>query len=181
MNSWDEIIIRGNKRMLASDLDILDRTARSTKPKTIVEIGSMDGTSSMCLGMVVRDFGGQLYCIEPRPTSRWRRNIQELFLEDSVTFIKAASPWVNTQCIPKPIDYLLIDGDHRTRWALVDYHFWCPMVRPGGMIAFHDYNAKKDVGNWVRRAIDIILEDDDLKEVEHNNTKDRGIIVFTKP
>ena len=48
------------------------------------------------------------------------------------------------------------------------------------MIALHDYNAKKDVGNWVRRAIDIILEDDPIKEVEHNSTKDRGIIVFTK-
>jgi len=180
MMDWTDIIVRGNRRMLASDLDILHGTAMAVKAKTIVEIGSMDGCSSMCLGLVAKETDGSLYCIEPSPKARWKQNIKDLFLTDYVTLIMAESPWVDTRMIPKPIDYLLIDGNHKTRWCLVDYHFWERFVRPGGMIAFHDYNGAKGVGDWIRRALDIIIEDDDLIEVVSNNTKDRGTIVFQK-
>jgi len=187
-----EIISRGCRRMTMSDLDLMDKTARQICAKTLVEIGSMDGCSSMLLGMVARDNGGRHYCIEPAPKARWKDNIEQMALTDYVTHIHGSSPWlemiktsdgiITLRSIPQPIDFLLIDGNHRSRWAIVDYHFFFPFVRVGGMIAFHDYNARKGVAAWVRRAIDIILEDDDWKieEVCHNKTKDRGIIIFRK-
>ena len=179
---FTEIIMRGCRRMTQSDLDLLDKTARQIGAKSLVEIGSMDGCSSMCLGMVARDTGGKLTCIEPSPKARWQVNIDEMGLAGNVKTIRQYSPWVDVEHFDLPIDYLLIDGNHRTRWAIVDYHFFFPFVRIGGMIAFHDYNAMKGVGNWVRRALDIILEDDadKIKEVCHNDTKDRGIIIFRK-
>jgi len=179
---FTEIIMRGCRRMTQSDLDLLDKTARQIGAKSLVEIGSMDGCSSMCLGMVARDTGGKLTCIEPSPKARWQVNIDEMGLAENVKTIRQYSPWVDVEHFDLPIDYLLIDGNHRTRWAIVDYHFFFPFVRIGGMIAFHDYNAMKGVGNWVRRALDIILEDDadKIKEVCHNDTKDRGIIIFRK-
>ena len=178
---YDEIIRRGNKRMLKEDLEILEGSAIETNPKVMLEIGSMDGCSSMCLGLVARESGGHLYCIEPHPKTRWKVNIKDLGLEQCVTLIMAESPWVDPRFLHAPIDYLLIDGNHRTRWCIVDYHYWERFVRHGGMIAFHDFNARKGVGEWVRRAIDIILEDDKLVEIARNYTKDRGIIVFQKP
>ena len=179
---FTEIIMRGCRRMTQSDLDLLDKTARQIGAKSLVEIGSMDGCSSMCLGMVARDTGGKLTCIEPSPKARWQVNIDELDLAGNVKTIRQYSPWVDIEHFDLPIDYLLIDGNHRTRWAIVDYHFFFPFVRIGGMIAFHDYNAMKGVGNWVRRALDIILEDDaeKIEEVCHNDTRDRGIIIFRK-
>lgn len=179
---FTEIIERGCRRMTQSDLDLLDKTARQIGAKTLVEIGSMDGCSSMCLGMVARDNGGKHFCIEPSPKARWKVNIEEMGLADHVTHILGSSPWINMLHIPAPIDYLLIDGNHKTRWAIVDYHFFFPFIKVGGMIAFHDYNAMKGVGNWVRRAIDIILEDDGgkIEKVCHNDTRDRGIIIFRK-
>lgn len=177
-----DILERGNKRLVKSDMELLERTVRETKAKTIVEIGSMDGTSSLLFGSIAKEIGAKVYCIEPDPRKLWYKNIEEYGIKNYVTMIKAASPWVNMGLIPRPIDYLFIDGNHRTRYCLADYHFFEPFVRKGGMIAFHDYNGRKGVSKWIRKAIEIILEDDSEKivEVEHNDTSDRGTIVFRK-
>jgi len=179
---YTEIIERGQRRMVLKDLELIDKYARAIQARNIVEIGSMDGTSSILLGLIARDFAGRLFCIEPQPKSRWAKNMIECDLKEHVELIKACSPWVEMDKIQTPIDFLLIDGNHRTRWAIVDYHYFFPFVREGGLIAFHDYNARKEVGKWVRRAIDIILEDDaeKIKEVGHNETSDRGTIIFRK-
>ena len=180
---FTDIIRRGKQRMTQSDLDLMDKTARQIGAKTLVETGSMDGCSSMLLGFVAKDNGGRLFCIEPKPTACWKTNIAELGLTENVRLIRVLSRWVELPGVEKGgIDYLFIDGDHRTRWAIVDYHYFFPFVRVGGMIAFHDYNARKGVAAWVRRAIDIILEDDKekIEEVCHNDTRDRGIIIFRK-
>ena len=36
------------------------------------------------------------------------------------------------------VDFLLIDGDHSYEGALADFISWYRLVRPGGLIAFHD-------------------------------------------
>ena len=154
------LIVESNRRITVPDLEALARVCDQIEARTILEIGSADGGSSVVLGTKAKERGGHLYCIEPKPTARWRVNIDECNLKETVTLLPGLSPWIHPDYITSPIDLLLIDGNHRTRWALVDYHYWFPQVRIGGMIAFHDYNARKGVGEWVRRAIDIILEDD---------------------
>ena len=37
-----------------------------------------------------------------------------------------------------PLDFLLIDGDHSYEGARRDWELYAPLVRPGGLIAFHD-------------------------------------------
>ena len=178
---FEEISTRGGKRLVREDFDLLVKTCKEIRPKTIVEIGSMDGCSSMMFGLLAKEINAKVYCIEHRPKARWKKNIKELGLELVTTLIVEESPWVTLSAIQMPIDFLFIDGNHRTRWMLVDYHYWERYVRKGGRIAFHDYNARKGVKEWVRRGIDIILEDDkNLKEVGRNNTADRGTIVFEK-
>ena len=177
---YEDIIIRGNRRMHTDDLKLLEWTCRETNPRSIVEIGSMDGGSSLLFGEIAKEVGAKVTCIEPCPKARWRQNIADYGLEQTVTLVMASSPWIDMSRVIIPIDYLLIDGDHRTRWAIADYHFFEPYIRVGGRIAFHDYNGMKGVKEWVRRAIDIILEDAPLKEIGHNDTRDRGTIVFEK-
>ena len=175
-----EIIIRGNRRLTMNDCELLDKTSREIGAKNLLEIGSMDGCSSMILGLAAKDLGGHLYCIEPNPKGRWYQNISEMELAGSVTLIKGFSPWIDTAQIRLPLDYLFIDGDHRTRWCLADYHFWAPMVRAGGRIAFHDWTGGKGVGAWVQRAVGIILEDEKLTEIARHEGSNRGIIIFEK-
>ena len=38
----------------------------------------------------------------------------------------------------KPIDVLFIDGDHRTEGCMADFTNYQPLVKRGGLIAFHD-------------------------------------------
>lgn len=37
-----------------------------------------------------------------------------------------------------PIDVLFIDGDHSYEGVKQDYEMYAPLVRPGGVVAFHD-------------------------------------------
>lgn len=38
----------------------------------------------------------------------------------------------------QPLDLLFIDGDHAYESVRTDYELYAPLVRPGGLIAFHD-------------------------------------------
>lgn len=168
-------------RLSLNDAKILYNTALEIGARNIVEIGSFDGCSSMVFGYVCQKTGGHLYCIEPNPKTKWKWNMDRLGLADYATSIMKQSPWINPTDIKLPIDYLLIDGDHRTRWTIMDYHFWEPHVRPGGLIAFHDWTGANGVKEEVQRAVALILETDELEEVVRDGVNTRGIIVFRKP
>jgi len=169
-------------RLTPHDAELLYETAMAIRPKNILEIGCMDGCSSMLFGMIAQMTGGKVQSIEPKKTGSWIKNIDRHNLQDYVEMFVGKSPWVPIDWINKPIDYLFIDGDHRTRWAIVDYHYWCEYVRIGGMIAFHDWGDPRPYpGDCVREAVEIILRDDDkvLKKVAESKNK-RGTIVFEK-
>jgi predicted O-methyltransferase YrrM len=38
----------------------------------------------------------------------------------------------------EPVDFLFVDGDHSESGVEADYRDYAPLVRPGGLIAFHD-------------------------------------------
>jgi predicted O-methyltransferase YrrM len=42
----------------------------------------------------------------------------------------------------RPIDYLFIDGDHRYEAVRRDFELFTPLVRPGGIVAFHDISPQ---------------------------------------
>lgn len=179
---YTDILNSCGGRLSINDAKILYSTAMMIEAQNIVEIGSMDGCSSMVFGEVVKQTKGHLYCIEPNPKTKWKVNMERLGLLDYATTIMKNSPWMIPTELPLPIDYLLIDGDHRTRWTIADYHYWEPYVRQYGMIAFHDWTGAKGVGEWVQKAVGIILEDDHdgLLEVARDESSNRGIIVFQK-
>jgi predicted O-methyltransferase YrrM len=45
----------------------------------------------------------------------------------------------------QPIDFLFIDGDHTYEGVRTDFAAYGPMVRPGGVIAFHDILPRQDI------------------------------------
>jgi cephalosporin hydroxylase len=198
---YTDILNSCGGRLSIADAKILYRLALEMEAKVIVEIGSKDGCSSMTFAEAAKQTGGHLYCIEPSITGKWVANMKRLDLTQYVTTVPKASPWAcpsrdpfgvtpNEHYVNKPIvdfllpiiDLLLIDGDHRTRWTITDYHFWEPYVRTGGVIVFHDWTGANGVGAWVQRAVSIILEDDadGLEEVARNESNSRGLIAFRK-
>lgn len=49
----------------------------------------------------------------------------------------------------EPLDFLFIDGDHTFDGVREDFETYGPLVRPGGLVAFHDINPPSE-----REAID---------------------------
>ena len=82
------------------------------------------------------------------------------------------------------IDLLFIDGGHSYENVKLDYHLFKDLVRPGGVIAFHDATRN---GN-VRRFISTIVEPYDMdKEYDFRIQIDGskwtghcGIVAFVK-
>lgn len=57
----------------------------------------------------------------------------------------------------RPIDFLFIDGDHRYDGVRRDYELYAELVRPGGLIAFHDIRvSSRDQSIQVYRLWDEI-------------------------
>lgn len=44
------------------------------------------------------------------------------------------------------VDFLFIDGDHSYKGVKSDYEMYGPLVRPGGIIAFHDIGKNEEGG-----------------------------------
>lgn len=182
MVDYQEIYERGKTLLKVEEAACVYNTASEIGARTLLEIGSCYGCSSMTLATVAKEQNGHLQSIEPNPRELWRTNMEEMGLSKYCTMIAGYSPWIDDKAITTPIDYLFIDGEHRARWCLADYHYWSPYVRIGGRIAFHDYMSANAAGKGVMRAVEIILEDDAdcLKEIARIDLKISGLIVFEK-
>lgn len=180
MADFGDVLGRLGGMLSRADADLLYETARELQPRTIVEIGAFTGSSSAVLGTVAQECDGHLYSIEPVPKDRWRATLRDLGLDAFATLIACHSPWIDIGQIPLPIDYILIDGNHKTKFCITDFQFWQRYVREGGRIAFHDWCGANKVGAQVQRAVEIILETDNLVEVGRAEATNRGLIVFEK-
>lgn len=178
--AYQIILPRGGDRLSAADARCLHKNALAIKAANILEIGAAGGCSTMVLGNVARLTGGHLYSIDPKPEGRWKPNIDSLGLGQYVTLIKQYSPWVDPKLVKTPIDFLLIDGDHRTKYTIADYQYWQHYVRKNGLVCFHDWTGAGGNDAEIKRAVTIILETDDLREVDRVEGKDKGLIIFEK-
>jgi predicted O-methyltransferase YrrM len=160
-----EVILDKGRGLSSLDYDIISDYARKSGARNMLEIGCRYGTSTMLLGSIAKEMNGRLYCVEFDPQKEWFNNIDEAGIKDYVNLVRTRSPWVNYHDIPNELDFLFIDGDHRTAFAIADYHFFAPLVKVGGYIAIHDTNLDtENVKFMVNQAVDIILED--YKNVE---------------
>lgn len=134
-------------------------------PKRSLEIGSFIGCSSLWILSALEEAGeGSLVSVDlfeavlPFPCSNM------FYIEDPLVFIGdildeagLAARFIpvrgNSEDIGvnyddmvgrhfhgEPLDFLLIDGDHRVEGASRDFQLFAPHVRPGGYIMLHDTN-----------------------------------------
>lgn len=117
----------------------------------VVEIGSQIGSWA---SRAARDLPDQckIYCIDP-----WFGDTGELNLR---SWCKHVGSWLGDRVIglrgtslevapyfDDPIDFIFIDGDHRTESVKTDLRLWEPKVRTGGVIVGHDWD-----GIWAKKV-----------------------------
>lgn len=143
----------------------LARSLPANQP-VAVEIGSWLGKSSLVLSKGLKGkTQPKLYCIDPfngdadavdkamygREMSTLDRTLEETFLdnmrrhnvEDVVRPLVGYS-FEFAADFKEPIDLLFIDGNHDYAAVLQDYEQWSPLLKPGGLIAFHDVVMEPD-------------------------------------
>jgi O-antigen biosynthesis protein len=127
---------------------------RRYRPQVIVELGTHMGLSALAMGLALRDLGegGRLFAVdswEGDPQAGLYSNqvydtfldrIEKLGLGSTIIPLKMYFDEARDK-IPTPIDLLHIDGLHT--WEAVNHDFdtFGPLVRPGGLVIFHDVNT----------------------------------------
>jgi predicted O-methyltransferase YrrM len=127
------------------------RMVQHYRPKVIVELGTHMGLSALAMGLALRNLGegGQLFAIDS-----WEGDPQAGLYSDAVyqTFLKRREELqLESTIVPlkmyfdeardkvaTPIDLLHIDGLHTWEAVNHDFETFAPLVRPGGLIIFHD-------------------------------------------
>lgn len=109
------------------------------KGATFVELGVTHGHTAaiICYAAKLKGFnyyGIDNFTLEGTPADT-EANLQKLQLPCKLIV-------GNTHTVPwdKPVDMLLIDGGHDVVNVTEDCLRWLPLVQPGGIALFHDYN-----------------------------------------
>lgn len=139
---WALRLVPGSLLQIPEEIVAFAELSAPRGPRRIAEIGTYNGGTSLFLcGLCssVRRFvgvdltphnDGLVAALAPRAVS--------------VTFLRGSSrdPAIRERVAAafehEPIDLLFIDGDHRYEGVRADLLEYGPLVRPGGLIAFHD-------------------------------------------
>jgi cephalosporin hydroxylase len=124
---------------------------RAEKPRAVLEIG-LDEGGTLFLWTRAAAPDARVVAIDTRPPGRLglrspfplvRRSFAhsqqrvELVMpadsHDPATFAR-----VSRLLHGRPLDFLFIDGDHSREGVWADFELYSPLVRPGGIVAFHD-------------------------------------------
>jgi len=114
----------------------LGRIYREYNPKLAVEIGVYYG-GSLQIWLENSYQGCTVIGIDPDPKPR-SYEIPEGVTLKLVNGYSTDPAYIKRMKEIGPIDFLFIDGDHSYEGARADFENYGPLVRTGGVIAFHD-------------------------------------------
>lgn len=155
----DRLISAASRRFLRAIVPLQRRgeirelmsAVQALAPQRMLEIGTANGGTLFLLTRVSAAdahvmsidlpggaFGGD--------KNEWKHAIWEAFAtgQQKMTLLRGDShkretlDLVKQQLGGRPLDFLMIDGDHTYDGVKMDFEMYSPLVRPGGLIAFHD-------------------------------------------
>lgn len=144
--SW---IIHMKPLQVKSEVTEFFRVVKRLNPKTIVEIGTANGGTLFLFANVANPEiiisidlphgsfgGGYSFGKIPLYKSLGKKGVTKLIKANShsnSTFNKLKKGLENRQ-----VDILFIDGDHTYEGVSKDFQMYSPLVKKGGIVAFHD-------------------------------------------
>ena len=141
------------------------------QPATVLEIGtSMGGTLYLWTRLARPDaliisvdlpggkFGGGYSPLRTPLYQRFAREQQQLHLLRASSHDESTIAEVRRLLGARSVDFLFIDGDHTYEGVKQDWEMYSPLVRQGGLVAFHDIAGNYDT-TQVKRLWDVIKSD----------------------
>ena len=124
---------------------------RKLNPQTVVEIGTHRGGTLYLWARLARPdailvsidlpggkFGGGYSPFRAPIYRRFAQERQKLHLVRANSHAESTLVEAKRLLAGQPIDLLFIDGDHTYEGVKKDWEMYSPLVRSGGLIAFHD-------------------------------------------
>lgn len=120
----------------------------------IVEIGSLFGKSTICLALGLKRH--KVYAIDPHigpygtvdkssSFEKFKDNIEKAGVKDKVVPIvmTSESAFKEGNVKSKKIGMIWIDGNHDYDYVKKDFEIWSTVLKPNGIIAFHDFSLSE--------------------------------------
>ena len=117
----------------------------------LVEIGTVGGATSVHIARYCPQIS-KIYAVDivkPDDDADHTRG------HDRIEFVHAASVDAAKRFADKSVDFVFIDADHSAKAVYEDLQAWVPKVRPGGVLAGHDYGSHRHYG--VKPAVDFFF------------------------
>ena len=142
-----------------SELRELLRTLEQAPPKAVLEIGTAFGGTLFLLTRVASPdatlvsvdlpmadlsdegsprFGGGNYAPRKRLYESFARDRQRVVFLPADSHSPHTLARIREELAGQELDFLLIDGDHSAEGVRMDFEMYAPLVRDGGLVAFHD-------------------------------------------
>jgi cephalosporin hydroxylase len=157
------------------------------KPRYIVEVGTAGGGTLLFWSRVAHpeativtldlpggDFGGGSSFIRVPLFRRLALPGQTIHLIRGNSQTQASADLTKSYLKGNPADFLFIDADHTAKGVRADYALYSPLVRKGGLIAFHDI-AIQDPEYGVRGLWTELKEKHQSREIICDHPKPFGI------
>jgi predicted O-methyltransferase YrrM len=128
-----------------SELESFAALVRSDSPRSVLEIGTAGGGTLYVLAWA-SDIAARILSLDIQRYDLLRKQLYRGFARpgQAIEVLRADSHLDATRTAverffdSRPIDLLFIDGDHSYDSVRADYERYGGLVRPGGLIAFHD-------------------------------------------
>ena len=127
------------------------KAVKELRPKTVLEVGTANGGTLFLFTRVAAPDAhlisvdlpggkfGEGYPVWKIPLYRsFALPQQRINLVRADSHAQSTLDHVRSLLKGKPVDFCFIDGDHSYGGVKKDYEMYAPLVRPGGLIAFHD-------------------------------------------
>lgn len=130
-----EAHVRHRAQQNTGELAEVLAAVQAVDPVWLLEIGVGEGGTLWCWQQL--GVGQVLAVTAPVPGPAWvHRHGADLLFADSHT--AQAREWVTGKLGGELLDVLFIDGDHSYEGCMADWADYGPLVRPGGLVIFHD-------------------------------------------
>jgi len=167
------------------------------QPSNILEIGSLmgqslkhwihysvKGSTVISIDLPVRNFcgPGDPRCViqESAIQNEWpawaKANNTKLYLIQSESQQPAAKTQVQNILKEKLLDFIFIDGNHFYEYVKQDFEMYLPLVKKGGVIAFHDIGVREE--GTVDKLWNEIKQNYKYEEITLHPNKEKGIGVL---
>ena len=124
---------------------LLNQLTRDLGARRTAETGMAAGRSAVAIASVHAKRGAGLHtCIDPHQTTLWKSAALELCekaqVRDFVDLVEEPSEYALPRLAREgtTLDLAFVDGLHLFDHVLLDFFYFDRMLRPGGVIVFHD-------------------------------------------